>query len=102
MRTSEVFGAGITGFRLLSPDYQCYNVEMKTSLTVRKIGNSFGVILGKDALAELGIAEGDTLFVVRTADGIRLTPYDPDFAEAIEAGRDFMRRHRNALRELAR
>ena len=81
---------------------RCYNVGMKTTLTVRKIGNSFGVILGKDALAELGIAEGDTLSVVRTPDGIRLTAYDPDFADALEAGRDYMRRHRNALRELAR
>lgn len=75
---------------------------MKTTLTVRKIGNSYGVILGKDALRELGIAEGDTLFVVRTPEGIQLTPYDPDFAEALEAGRDYMSRHRNALRELAR
>ncbi|MCB9668042.1 MAG: AbrB/MazE/SpoVT family DNA-binding domain-containing protein [Alphaproteobacteria bacterium] len=74
---------------------------MKT-LSVRKIGNSLGVILGKEVLAELGIAEGDTLFVVRTQDGIHLTAYDPDFAEALEAGRDYMRRHRNALRELAR
>lgn len=79
-----------------------YNSGMKTTLTVRKIGNSFGVILGKDALAELGIAEGDTLFVVRTPDGIRLTAYDPDFADALAASRDYMRRHRNALRELAR
>jgi putative addiction module antidote len=75
---------------------------MKTTLTVRKIGNSYGVILGKEALAELGIAEGDTLFVVRTTDGVFLTAYDPEFAEAVEAGRDYMRRHRNALRELAR
>ncbi len=82
--------------------YQSYNFTMKTKLTVRKIGNSYGVILGKDALAELGVEEGDALFVVRTQDGIRLTPYDPDFAEAMEAGRDYMRRHRNALAELAR
>ncbi len=75
---------------------------MKTSLTIRKIGNSVGVILGKDTLAELGLVEGDTVYLVRTPDGIQLTAYDPDFAEAIEAGRDYMRRHRNALRELAR
>jgi putative addiction module antidote len=71
-------------------------------LTVRKIGNSFGVILGKAALEQLGLEEGDKLFVVRTADGIRLTPYDPDFAEAVQAGRDYMRRHRNAMKELAK
>ena len=75
---------------------------MTKTLTVRKIGNSFGVILGKDGLAELGVEAGDTLFVVKTADGIRLTAYDPDFAEALDAGRDYMRRHKNALRELAR
>lgn len=72
------------------------------ALKVRKIGNSYGVILGKDALAELGVEPGDSLFVVRTPDGMRLTAYDPDFADALEAGRDYMRRHRNALRELAR
>ena len=75
---------------------------MKSTLTVRQIGNSVGVILGKENLAELGVQPGDTLFVVRTPDGLRLTAYDPDFAEALEAGRDYMRRHRNALRELAR
>jgi putative addiction module antidote len=75
---------------------------MNRPLTVRKIGNSFGVILGKAALEQLGLEEGDKLFVVRTADGIRLTPYDPDFAEAVQAGRDYMRRHRNAMRELAK
>ena len=36
-----------------------------------------------------------------TPEGIRLTAYDPDFAAAIESTRDYMRRHRNALRELA-
>jgi len=48
------------------------------------------------------VAEGDELFAVRTLDGIRLTPYDPDFAQAIESTRDYMRRHRNALHELAK
>ena len=75
---------------------------MSRSLTIRKIGNSYGVILGRDTLTELGVEVGERLFVVRTPGGIQLTPYDPDFAEALEAGRAYMRRHRNALRELAR
>ena len=75
---------------------------MTKTLTVRKIGNSYGVILGKEALTELGVEAGDTLFVIKTPDGIRLTAFDPDFAAAMEAGRDYMRRHKNALRELAR
>lgn len=75
---------------------------MSESLQVRKIGNSYGVILSKALLKELEVEEGDALFIVRTDDGIRLTSYDPDFAEAMEAGRAYMDDHRDALRELAR
>ncbi len=75
---------------------------MTKTLTVRKIGNSCGLILGKETISALGVEVGDKLFVVHTPDGLRLTPFDPDFAEAMEAGRDYMRRHRNALRELAK
>ncbi len=80
----------------------CYTHGMSETTQVRKVGNSLGVILNKALLQELDIQEGDTLFVVKTSDGIRLTSYDPDFAEAMEAGRDYMKRHRDALRELAK
>jgi len=69
---------------------------------VRRVGNSLGVILTKDVVESLGVAEGDELFAIRTPDGIRLTPYDPDFARAIESTRDYMRRHRNAMHNLAK
>jgi putative addiction module antidote len=69
---------------------------------VRKVGNSLGVILTKDVVESLGVAEGDELFVIRTPEGIRLTRYDPDFATAIESTREYMRRHRDALHELAK
>ncbi|MEE8559256.1 MAG: AbrB/MazE/SpoVT family DNA-binding domain-containing protein [Alphaproteobacteria bacterium] len=75
---------------------------MAGNLKVRKIGNSYGVILPKRLIEELGVKEGDRVFWMRTPDGIKLTPYDPDFAAVIEANRDYMRRHRNALRQLAK
>jgi len=75
---------------------------MATPVKVRKVGNSLGVILGKDVVEALGVAEGDELFAVKTPEGIRLTPYDPEFAQAIESTRDYMRRHRNALHELSK
>ncbi len=75
---------------------------MAGNLKVRKIGNSYGVVLPKRLIEELGVKEGDRIFWVRTPDGIKLTPYDPDFAAVIEANRDYMRRHRNALRQLAK
>ena len=75
---------------------------MATVVKVRKVGNSLGVILTKDVIESLGVSEGDELFAVRTPDGIRLTPYDPDLAKAVESTREYMRRHRGALNELAK
>ena len=75
---------------------------MTKALKIRKIGGSLGVVLPKELLAELGVGEGDLLYPVRTPEGVGLTPYDPEFAETIEDARDFMRRHRNAMRELAK
>lgn len=75
---------------------------MATTVRVRKLGNSLGVILTKDLVESLGVSEGDKLYAVHTPDGVRLTPYDPDFVKVIESNRDYMRRHRNALHELAK
>ncbi|MCH7832807.1 MAG: AbrB/MazE/SpoVT family DNA-binding domain-containing protein [Proteobacteria bacterium] len=75
---------------------------MSDILTVRKIGNSHGVILPKAELERLGVSEGDKLFVVHTPDGIRLTPYDQRFARQVEAAEDFMNKYRDVFRELAK
>ena len=75
---------------------------MSTTVRVRKVGNSLGILLTKDVIEVLGVAEGDQLFAVRTPDGVRLTPFDPDFATAIESSRDYMKRHRDAMHELAK
>jgi putative addiction module antidote len=75
---------------------------MAAVVKIRKVGNSLGVILTKDVVESLGVAEGDELYAVRSLEGIKLTPFDPDFAKAIESTRDYMRRHKNALHELAK
>lgn len=75
---------------------------MSNSVTVRKIGNSQGVILPKAELERLGVSEGDKLFVVHTSDGIRLTPYDEQFVRQVEAAEDFMSKYRDVFRELAK
>jgi putative addiction module antidote len=72
------------------------------TVTLRKVGNSAGVIFGKDVLEALNIAIGEKLHVIRTPNGIQLTPFDPDFAKILTSTRDYMRRHRNALQELAK
>ncbi len=75
---------------------------MTRPLKIRKWGGSYGVTLPKHLLDSLGVGEGDVLYPVRTPNGVELTPYDPDFAEVLEDARDFMRRHRNAMRKLAK
>ncbi len=72
------------------------------TLKLRAIGNSVGVVLPKDLLAELGVGEGDTLFALRTPDGFRLTKSDPDFENQMETARELMKRWRNVLHELAK
>lgn len=68
---------------------------------LRKIGGSHGIVFPKEVLSQLGVEEGSELFFVRTPDGVEVTPYDPDFAKVVEDSRRYMRRHRNAMRELA-
>jgi putative addiction module antidote len=73
---------------------------MSHPVKIRKIGNSLGVTLSEQ-VREMGLEEGDTLFVVKTPNGIELTPYDPDFVEAMEDAREFMRAYPNAMKALA-
>jgi putative addiction module antidote len=71
-------------------------------MTVRKIGNSLGVILPAEARATLQVAEGDTLFLTQSPEGFRVTPYDPAFARQMKVATKGMKKYRNALRELAK
>ena len=48
------------------------------------------------------VALGGKLFVLHGPDGVRLVPYDPEFADTIEDARKFMREYRDTLRELAK
>jgi len=71
-------------------------------IKVRKIGNSLGVILPREALAKLKVEDGDTLMLSEAPDGLLLSAYDARVAEQVAAARKGMRRYRNALRELAK
>ena len=74
---------------------------MKTKL--RKIGNSYGIILPKEALHVLQVKEGDTLYLTEAPESsLRITPGTKGCEEKSAMARDLMRRYRNALRELAK
>jgi putative addiction module antidote len=72
------------------------------NITVRKIGNSLGVILPKEATDALRVGEGDSLSLTHSPEGFRLTPYDPNFERKMKLAEGIMARYRNALRELAK
>jgi putative addiction module antidote len=72
-------------------------------LKVRKIGNSLGVVLPKEAVSRLQAREGDRLFLVEGPNGAyQLTPYDPAFEKKMEQAEDIIRRYRNTLNTLAK
>lgn len=74
-----------------------------TTIKLTRVGNSVGAILPKEALARLHVDAGDSLFLTEAPDGgYRITPYDPDFEEQIEAAHEIMKRRRSVLRELAK
>jgi len=76
---------------------------MVLELKLRKIGNSVGVVLPKEALAHLHAGEGDTVCVTEATDGsLRLSPTKPEVMRQLEAAEHVIRRYRNALRELAK
>ena len=71
-------------------------------LQIRKIGNSVGLILPKELLARLKLQEGDKLHVIEQPErGIKLTPYDPKHAEAMDIARRSFRKYANTYKALA-
>lgn len=74
---------------------------MRKRVTARKMGGSIGTTLPKEMVDRLHIEEGDELTVIETGRGLLITPYDPDFDEAMDAYERGARKYRNALRELA-
>ena len=71
-------------------------------LKLRKIGNSFGVILPAAVLEALHVKEGGKLTLVPNDKGFQLSVEDAEFAAQMDAARSLMRRYRQTLRELAK
>ena len=70
--------------------------------TVRKIGNSEGVILPKEVLDRLSLKAGDVLTIIEGSDGLQLARADSDLARQLQAAREGMEKYKDALRELAK
>ena len=72
-------------------------------LQIKKIGNSVGLILPKELLARSKLKVGDKLHVVeQTERGIKLSPYDPKHAKAMEIARRAFRTYADTFKALAK
>ena len=76
---------------------------MNTKTKVRKIGNSYGIILTKEVLQQLRVKEGDELYLTEAPDSsVRVSSGGVGFEEKMRIAEDIMDRYQNALRELAK
>ena len=75
---------------------------MTRETVIRAIGNSAGTTIPKQMLERYHLAEGDTVHLVETADGILITPFDPEFKAAMDVYSEGAKAYRNAMRELAK
>ena len=76
---------------------------MNAKSKVIKVGNSTGVIIPKDVLARLRVAQGDELHFLERPNGeFSIGKYDPEFAAAMELAEEIMHEDRDILRVLAK
>ena len=70
---------------------------------VTTVGSSTGIILPKEAQAQLKVKKGDTLYMTEApGGGYRLTPYNPDFERQMALAEEIMHDDREILRALAK
>jgi putative addiction module antidote len=70
--------------------------------TIRKIGNSEGVILPREILDRLHLKSGDKVDLVETEQGITLRRSEDRFERQMELARQVMDKYKVALAELAK
>ncbi|MGB0415257.1 MAG: AbrB/MazE/SpoVT family DNA-binding domain-containing protein [Coraliomargarita sp.] len=76
---------------------------MPIETKVRKIGNSYGIVLPKEALQALKVEEGASLYLTEAPNNtLNINPERPGFDEKMRMAEDLMKRYRNTFRELAK
>ncbi|GLI93470.1 AbrB/MazE/SpoVT family DNA-binding domain-containing protein [Methylocystis echinoides] len=77
-------------------------IEAYGALKVIRIGNSLGVVLPREIVAELAVEKGDRLYLTLSPEGYRLTRSDPEFERRVALARRIISKRHNALRELSK
>jgi putative addiction module antidote len=76
---------------------------MTIETKIRKIGNSYGMILSKEVLQELNVEEGATVYITESSgNSVKLTSAKPDFKAMMDIVDQGIKEYPNALSELAK
>lgn len=76
---------------------------MPIETKVRKIGNSYGIVLPKEALQALRVEEGASLYLTEAPNNtLNINPERPGFDDIMRVAEEGMQRYRNTMRELAK
>ncbi|MCR4341288.1 MAG: AbrB/MazE/SpoVT family DNA-binding domain-containing protein [Gemmatimonadaceae bacterium] len=75
---------------------------MQKSTKLKQLGGSVAVVLPKAIIDRFHLAAGDEVHVIETEEGLLVTPFDPDFEDAMAVHDRGERKFRNALRQLER
>lgn len=71
------------------------------NVTVRKIGNSEGIIIPREVLESLGVRAGDAVSLEKKEGEWRIRPADETFTRQLDHARVFMDKYKVALKKLA-
>lgn len=71
------------------------------NVTIRKIGNSEGIIIPKDVLDRLGLKAGDSLEITTENGGLQMQPVSEALERQLDAARYIMDKYKVALKKLA-
>ncbi len=71
------------------------------ALKVIRIGNSLGVVLPREIVADLAVEKGDRLYLTRSPEGYRITKSDPEFERRVALAKRIISKRHNALRALS-
>lgn len=76
---------------------------MAIETKIRKIGNSYGIVLSKEALHTLKVEEGATVYLTEAPNNtLNINPERPGFDAKMRLAENLMQRYRNTYRELAK
>ena len=71
------------------------------TLKITTVGHSLALTIPKELVNRFRFQKGDEIFIRETPEGFEVSPFDPDFKEAMEVAASISKDYKNALRLLA-